>query len=81
MGAPLNRLALGIYGEEQAAEALSMVAVFRSVGLAAGPVLLTAAEFFHGFTGMFLAVAVASLVGAVLFGRLGPAASPHPQRA
>jgi EmrB/QacA subfamily drug resistance transporter len=67
MGAPLNRMALALYREDQAGEALSLVAVFRSVGLAAGPVLLTAAQTLRGFTGMFGAVALASLIGFALF--------------
>jgi MFS family permease len=67
MGAPLNRIALALYREEQPAEALALMAVFRSLGLAAGPVLLTLATAFHGFTGMFGLVALASLVGALLF--------------
>jgi MFS family permease len=67
MGAPLNRMALGLYRADQAGEALSLVAVFRSVGLAAGPVLLTAATAFGGFGGMFGAVALACLLGAGLF--------------
>lgn len=68
MGAPLNRMALALYRDEQAGEALSLVAVFRAIGLAAGPVVLTLAEGWHGFSGMFGAVALASLVGAGLFG-------------
>jgi putative effector of murein hydrolase LrgA (UPF0299 family) len=67
MGAPLNRLALSLYSEEQAGEALAAVAVFRSVGVAAGPVLLTLAMAFRGFEGMFLGVAAASLLGALVF--------------
>jgi len=67
MGAPINRIAISLYADSQAGEALSMVAVFRSVGLAAGPVLLTVAEAYHGFTGMFLTVALASAVGLILF--------------
>ncbi|WP_430626234.1 MFS transporter [Sulfobacillus thermotolerans] len=60
MGAPLNRLALDLYRSEQAGEALSLMAVFRATGLAAGPILLTAAKVLHGFTGMYGAVALAS---------------------
>lgn len=67
MGAPLNRMALAMYREDQAAEALSLVAVFRSVGLAAGPVLLTAVQARMGFAGMFQAFALASVVGLLLF--------------
>lgn len=67
MGAPLNRLGIALYREDQTAEALALMAVFRSVGLAAGPVVLTAATVVHGFTGMFSSVALASLVGALLF--------------
>lgn len=63
MGAPLNRLALALHSDAQAGEALASVAVFRSVGLAAGPVLLTLAMAFHGFEGMFLGVAAVSVVG------------------
>ncbi len=67
MGAPINRLALGLYRDAQAGLALSLIAVFRSVGLAAGPVILTAAEAHGGFPAMFRAVALASLLGAVVF--------------
>lgn len=67
MGAPLNKLALGLYRDDQAGEALSLVALFRAVGLAAGPVILTAAHSVYGFTGMFGAVFVASVVGALAF--------------
>jgi MFS family permease len=67
MGAPLNRIGVALYREDQAGQALALMAVFRSVGLAAGPVLLTAATAIHGFTGMFFAVAAASLVGIFLF--------------
>ncbi|MDA8344578.1 MAG: MFS transporter [Thermaerobacter sp.] len=67
MGAPLNRMALALHSDEQAGEALAAVAVFRSVGLAAGPVLLTLAMAFHRFEGMFLAVAIASLLGGLVF--------------
>ncbi|MDI3316335.1 MAG: MFS transporter [Bacillota bacterium] len=68
MGASINRLALALYGEGQAGEALSLVAVFRSVGMAAGPVLLGLAASAGNFTGMFAGVALASLAGVVLFG-------------
>ncbi len=67
MGAPLNRLAIGLYHEEQTGEALANVAVFRSVGIAAGPVLLTLAMAWHRFTGMFSAVALISILGVVVF--------------
>lgn len=67
MGAPLNRLAIGLYHEEQTGEALANVAVFRSVGVAAGPVLLTLAMAWHRFTGMFAAVAAISLLGMAVF--------------
>lgn len=67
MGAPLNRLALALYRDDQAGEALSLVAVFRSVGIAAGPVLLTIAAAWQGFEAMFGAVAVASVIGFLLF--------------
>lgn len=67
MGAPLNRMALGLYREEQSAEALSVAAVFRGMGMACGPIILTAAEATHGFSGMFGSVLIASLVGVVAF--------------
>lgn len=67
MGAPLNRMGIALYHEGQAGEALSLMAVFRSVGLAAGPILLTLATAWHGFSGMFAEVALASLVGCGLF--------------
>lgn len=67
MGAPLNRMALALYREEQSGEALSLIAVFRSVGLAAGPVLLTLLQARAGFTGMFGGVAVAAGIGMLLF--------------
>lgn len=67
MGAPLGRMALALYHEDQAGEALSLIAVFRSVGLAAGPVVLTLLQGRYGFTGMFGGVAVAAAVGMVLF--------------
>lgn len=67
MGAPLNRMALGLYREDQSGQALSLIAVFRGIGIAAGPVILTSAEVFHGFTGMFGSVVVASLVGVAAF--------------
>ncbi len=67
LGAPVNRMALALYRDEQAGQALSLVAVFRAVGLAAGPILLTAAYAWQGFTAMFGAVAVASLLAVVVF--------------
>lgn len=67
MGAPLNRMALALYREDQVGEALSLMAVFRGVGLAAGPIILTAAEVWHGFSGMFGSVFIASLIGLVAF--------------
>lgn len=67
MGAPLNRIAVAWYRDTQAAQALGLMAVFRSVGLAAGPVVLTAAAAVRGFSGMFGAVALASLLGMGLF--------------
>ncbi len=67
MGAPLNHLALNLYKPEQAGEALSLMAVFRATGLAAGPILLTAAKVFDGFTGMYSVVAIASLIGVLVF--------------
>ncbi len=67
MGAPLNRIALALYRDSRSAQALSLAAVFRSVGLAAGPVLLTAAARRTGLGGMFGVVAVASAVGVVVF--------------
>lgn len=67
MGAPLNRMAVAVYADDQASEALSLIAVFRSVGLAAGPIFLTAALGAEGFTGMFGVVAVSSLVGLIVF--------------
>lgn len=69
LGAPINRLALALYGDRdaQAGEALGLIAVCRSVGMAAGPVLLTFALALRGFGGMFGTVALASAVGTVLF--------------
>ncbi len=67
MGAPLNRMALGLYRDEQAGEALSLVAVFRAVGLAAGPIVLTLLLSRHGWAGMYGGVAVASVLGVLLF--------------
>ncbi|MBX5467509.1 MAG: MFS transporter [Firmicutes bacterium] len=67
MGAPLNRIGVALFREDQAGQALALMALFRSVGLAAGPVLLTLAAAGRGFSGMFGAVAAASAVGAVLF--------------
>lgn len=67
MGAPINRMAIALYADAQAGEALGMVAVFRSVGLAAGPVLLTQAQAYRGFSGMFGTVALSSAVALALF--------------
>ena len=68
MGAPLNRMGLDLYRAEQSAEALSLMAVFRSVGIAAGPILLTMARTaFHGFSGMYGEVALASLLAIMAF--------------
>ena len=82
MGAPINRMAIALYADAQAGEALSLVAVFRSVGLAAGPVLLTQAQDLRGFTGMFGTVALASAVALVVFWRMrGPSVSRRPMPA
>lgn len=78
MGAPLNRMALGLYRDDQAGEALSLMAVFRGIGLAAGPIILTSAEAYHGFTGMFGSVCVASLVGVASF-LMVPDVRPKPR--
>lgn len=67
MGAPLNRMALALYREDQSGEALSVAAVFRGMGMASGPIILTAATAIHGFAGMFGSVAIASLVGVAAF--------------
>ncbi|PSR24062.1 MAG: MFS transporter [Sulfobacillus acidophilus] len=67
MGAPLNRMVLALYRENQSGEALSVAAVFRGMGLAAGPIILTAVEAGHGFGGMFGTVMLASLVGVGVF--------------
>lgn len=67
MGAPLNRMALGLYRENQAGEALSVAAVFRGIGMSSGPIILTAAEAVRGFSGMFGAVMIASLIGVGAF--------------
>lgn len=67
MGAPLNRMALALYRDNQVAEALSVAAVFRGIGMAAGPVILTAVEAIYGFSGMFATLTIASLVGMVAF--------------
>jgi MFS family permease len=67
IGAPLNRLGMALYREEQSGEALALMAVFRSVGLASGAVLMAMALAWRGFPAMFGSVAVASLVGAVAF--------------
>lgn len=67
MGAPTNRMAMALYPDAQAGEALALVAVFRSVGLAAGPILLTQAQAARGFGGMFGTVALACAVALVVF--------------
>lgn len=67
MGAPLNRIGVGMYRDDQSGQALALMAVFRSIGIAAGPIVLTVAEAFHGFSGMFGAVAVISVLGSALF--------------
>ena len=67
MGAPLNRLALALYRDEQAGEALALVAVFRAVGLASGPIFLTLIAADHGIGSMFWLVAAASAAGALIF--------------
>ena len=86
MGAPLNRLGLLLYASHEAGQALGLMAVFRSLGLAIGPVVLTLAMAVHGFSGLFGLMAAASLVGVILFstvvdptaasGRRPPATSP-----
>lgn len=63
MGAPLNRMALALYRDNQSGEALSVAAVFRGMGMASGPIILTAVQVVRGFGGMFGALTVASLVG------------------
>lgn len=67
MGAPLNRLALALYSDDRSGEALATVAVFRSVGLAAGPVLLALVAQASRFGNMFYVVAVGSLAGLTVF--------------
>lgn len=76
MGAPINRMAIALYSDAQAGEALSLVAVFRSVGLAAGPIVLTLAQARDGFTGMFGSVALACALALVLFLRMRQAPAP-----
>ncbi len=86
MGAPLNRLGLLLYASHEAGQALGLMAVFRSLGLAVGPVVLTLAMAVHGFSGLFGLMAAASLMGVILFstvvdptaasGRRPPATSP-----
>lgn len=78
MGAPLNRMALALYREDQSGEALSLVATFRGIGLAAGPIVLTSVEVLHGFSGMFGSVAVASIIGVGAF-LLVPDVRPKPR--
>jgi MFS family permease len=80
VGAPPNRMALALYRDEQAGEALALVAVFRSVGLAAGPVLLTAAANWRQFSGMFGSVALAAALAIACFAllpNLRPTAPPR----
>ena len=77
VGAPINKLGLALYRENQAAEALALTAVFRSVGLAIGPILLTMAEAWHGFRGMYATVALASGLGAFLFSRVPKQGMPR----
>ncbi len=79
LSAPLNRLGMALYRDEQSAEALSLMAVFRSVGLAAGAVLMTLALAWRGFPAMFGSVALASLLGAVAF-TVVPDVRPAPRR-
>jgi MFS family permease len=67
MGAPLNRMALALYRDDQAGEALSVAALFRGIGMSCGPIILTAASDVRGFAGMFGSVMIASLVGALAF--------------
>lgn len=67
MGAPLNRLGLALYRKDEAGQALGLMAVFRSLGLAVGPVVLTLAMAVHGFTGLFGLMAASSLAGVILF--------------
>jgi MFS family permease len=67
MGAPLNKLGIALYRRDETGQALGLMAVFRSVGLAVGPVVLTLASAARGFTGLFGLMAVASLVGVILF--------------
>ncbi len=84
MGAPLNRLGLGLYGSHEAGQALGLMAVFRSLGLAIGPVVLTLAMVVHGFSGLFGLMAAASLAGVALFSTVvDPSAAPgrHPPAA
>lgn len=80
MGAPLNRLALGMYQEEQSGEALATAAVFRSVGFAAGPVLLALTAEAGRFQNMFYVVGVASALGLLVF-YLVPDVRPERRRA
>ncbi|HET7559347.1 MAG TPA: MFS transporter [Limnochordia bacterium] len=71
MGPPLNKLALGLFADEQAGEALSLMSVFRSIGIAAGPVILAIAEHAGGYGALFGSLAVLSLAAVFLFVRAG----------
>ncbi|MDA8198330.1 MAG: MFS transporter [Thermaerobacter sp.] len=84
MGAPLNRLGLALYGRHEAGQALGLMAVFRSLGLAIGPVVLTLAMVVHGFSGLFGMMAAASLAGVILFSTVvdpTPTSDRHPPAA
>jgi MFS family permease len=67
MGAPLNRLGLLMYRSDESGQALGLMAVFRSIGLAVGPVVLTLASTAAGFSGLFGLMAAASVIGVILF--------------
>jgi len=78
MGAPLNKLGIALYRRDETGQALGLMAVFRSVGLAVGPVVLTLASAARGFTGLFGLMAVVSLVGVILFSTIvDPTLGPH----
>ena len=70
MGAPLNRLGMALYRADEVGQALGLMAVFRSLGLAVGPVVLALAMAVHGFTGLFGLMAASSLAGVILFSTL-----------
>ncbi|MBT9259950.1 MAG: MFS transporter [Clostridiales bacterium] len=79
MGAPLNRMALALFPGDRSGEALSLIAVFRTVGIAMGPVLFGLALELKGFPGLFSLVAAISLLGALLFAGLkGEEPAPSP---